>query len=86
MTSEEITTQLPRLKQLKVRYDVYPTGIGISTSINSADYVAQTETVNATEKEVSFNGGVIDGATSQVKIILTPSGSNVPKIKSIILQ
>jgi len=81
--SPEVQTQI---SDIRVKYDAYPEGIGIETSINGASYVTQTPVVDDLRREVYFNGGVVDGYTTQVRITLTPSGSNVPKIKEITLQ
>jgi hypothetical protein len=75
-----------QISNIKIGYDSYPAGIGVETSINGATYVAQTETVNATEKEVTFNGGTVDGHTTQIRVTLTPSGENIPKMKYIEVQ
>jgi hypothetical protein len=69
-----------------VKYDTYPEGIGIQTSINGASYDSQTEVIDTLKKEVSFNGGLVDGHTGQAKLTLTPSGASRPKVKSIIFN
>lgn len=69
-----------------VKYDTYPEGIGIQTSINGAAYDSQTEVIDTLKKEVSFNGGLVDGHTGQAKLTLTPSGASRPKVKSIIFN
>lgn len=69
-----------------VRYDTYGEGVGIQVSINGAAYVAKTEVIDALRKTVRYNGGDMYGATLQAKVTLTPSGANVPKIKSIIIK
>lgn len=73
-----------RVVGVVVKYDTYPEGIGIQTSINGAAYVSQTEVIETLKKEVWFNGGLLDGATCQVKLTLTPSGASRSKVKSII--
>jgi hypothetical protein len=78
--SPEIQTEI---SEVKVGYDVYPEGIGIQTSINGATYVSQTEIIDTIKREVGFNGGLVDGYTTQVKLILTPDGANIPKVKYI---
>ena len=79
-----------RISDIKVKYDTYPEGIGISTSVNGGEYVAQTPKINTTEKEVYFDGGTADGVTMQVKLTLTPDNESetkrTPKVKSIILR
>ena len=79
-----------RISDIKVKYDTYPEGIGISTSVNGGAYVAQTPKINTTEKEVYFDGGTADGVTMQVKLTLTPDNASetkrIPKVKSIILR
>ena len=80
-----------RISDIKVKYDEYPEGVGISTKVNGAtSYTDQTEAINTTEKEVYFNGGTVDGVTMQVKLTLTPDNISEikqrPKIKSIILR
>lgn len=74
-----------KVSEIRVKYDSYPAGIGISTNINGAGYVDKTPVVEPIEKYVTFNGGLVDGIECQVKITLTPSGANIPKIKDIIL-
>lgn len=81
--SPEIQSQI---SHIKVLYDTYPEGIGIQTSVNGAAYVSQTEYTDTVKKEVSFNGGLVDGHTTQVKLTLTPSGASRPKVKSIVFQ
>lgn len=69
-----------------VKYDTYPEGVGIQTSINGAAYDSQTEVIDTLKKEVSFDGGLVDGHTGQAKLTLTPSGASRPKVKSIIFN
>jgi hypothetical protein len=70
-------------KTVVVSYDSYPDGISIYTSVNGAAYVQQNPVPDTTKKTVSFNGGVVDGATITAKVVLTPSGANRPIIKGI---
>lgn len=69
-----------------MKYDTYPEGVGIQTSVNGAAYVSQTEVIDTLKKEVGFNGGVVDGHTTQTKLVLTPSGASRPKVKIIIFK
>jgi len=71
------------ISKVMVEYDTYPEGIGISVKVQNGSYVAQTPIVEPNKRYVYFNGGLLDNAVSQVKVTLTPSGANVPKIKSI---
>lgn len=66
-----------------VSYDTYPDGIVISISINTSAYVAQTPIIDTVSRIVSFDGGLADCVVGQVKLTLTPSGANIPKVKSI---
>jgi hypothetical protein len=72
-----------KVSKIAVGYDIYPAGIGIETSVNGASYVAQTEVIDELNKEVLFNGGMAEGKTCQIKLTLTPSGANIPKVKYI---
>lgn len=74
------------ISEVHVLYDTYPAGFGISTSIDGAAYVAQTPVVDTNKKSVTFNGGLPHHSTCMVKVTLTPDGTNIPKIKNIILR
>ena len=74
-----------KVSKVAVIYDAYPDGIGISTSIDGATYVAQTPIIDTKTRSVYFNGGLVDGSTCMVKVTLTPSGANIPKIKNIMV-
>lgn len=74
------------IQTVEVKYDNYPAGIGIFTKTNNGDYVEQTVKINTDEMTAYFDGGIPFSATCQAKIVLTPSGANRCKIKSIIFK
>ena len=69
-----------------VDYDEYGSGVGISTNSNKAGYVSKTTIVDSIKSKVFFDGGLLNSVTTQARVTLTPSGANVPKIKSITIQ
>jgi len=72
-----------KIADIRIGYDIYPEGVGIETKMNGGSYVAQTEIIDINEREVYFDGGLEYGVIAQAKITLTPSGSNIPKVKLI---
>ena len=72
-----------KTNSVKVSYDTYPAGIGISTKAQSGSYVSQTTKIDDGDREVYFDGGLVENSVCQAKITLTPDGSTSPKIKSI---
>lgn len=74
-----------KVHRVEVKYDVYPEGIGIRTKVNNGSYTAQTEKISTNEMTVSFDGNLLTNVATQVEVTLTPSGSDIPKIKSISL-
>lgn len=66
-----------------VDYDTYPEGIDILTSSNGESYVNQTPIPDTTKKTIRFDGSLGDSVTTTVKLTLTPSGSDIPKVKLI---
>lgn len=71
---------------VEVPYDTYPEGVGISTKVQTGEYVVQTPKIDTVKRVVYFDGGLADCAVFQAKITLTPQSSNNPKIKNIILK
>lgn len=71
---------------IEVQYDTYPEGVGISTKVQTGDYVVQTPKIDTVKRVVYFDGGLGECAVFQAKITLTPSGANNPKVKSILLK
>jgi hypothetical protein len=71
---------------VEVLYDTYPEGISIETSVNNESYISHTEVIDTKKKVVYFNGGLGDNATCRVKLTLTASGENLPKVKAIIFR
>ena len=69
-----------------VDHDAYGAGVGISTNSNRAGYVTQTPIVDDIRSQVYFDGGLPDSVTTQARITLTPSGSDIPIIKSITVE
>jgi hypothetical protein len=69
-----------KVKSVKVGYDVFPTGITVETNVNGAGYVSQTPIVDTINKEVEFNGGLVDGSTTQVRITLAPVSAGSPAV------
>jgi hypothetical protein len=76
----EIQSQITRVV---VQYDAYPEGVSLFVSVNGGAYDEKTLVFDETFKELYFDGGVKDGATGTIKVVLTPSGTNRPAIKSI---
>lgn len=72
------------VSSIKVLYDTYPEGVGISVSLDGGAYAVKTPVIDTKTKTVSFNGGLAHHTTCMIKITLTPSGANIPKIKNII--
>jgi hypothetical protein len=72
--------------QVMVSYDTYPVGIGIEVKVNNGSYVAKTEIVSVNDMMVYYQGKLPSNVCSQAKITLTPSGSDIPKIKKIIFM
>jgi hypothetical protein len=81
------TVETPEIQgladKINIGYDEYPAGIGIETKINGGSYDSKTEITRELDKEVYYDGGDLDGSTTQVKLTLTPSGSNIPIVKYI---
>lgn len=71
--------------EVVVKYKSLPAGssIGIETKINGGAWVAQTVLVDTFEKEIFFDGGLLDCEYLQTRITLTPNGANAPVISSI---
>lgn len=80
----EVTGQTSN--QVIVDHDAYGAGVGISTQSNRAGYVSQTTVVDDLRSQVFFDGGLPDSVTTQARITLTPSGANLPIIKSISIE
>lgn len=76
----EIQAQITRVT---IQYDSYPQGVSLYISVNGGAYDQKTLVYDEELKELSFDGGVEDGATGTIKVVLTPSGANRPAIKSI---
>lgn len=72
-----------KVTTLDVDYDTYAAGVTVETKLNNGSYVAQTERVDSVAMKVLIDGGTDENAVFQGKIILTPSGASVPKIKKI---
>lgn len=75
-----------QITNVEVSYDTYPEGISIFTKVNNGSYVEQTPVIDTNTRKVYFDGGLETNACCQAKIVLTPSGENRPKIKSIIFS
>lgn len=75
-----------QVSSVEVSYDSYPAGISIYTKVNGSSYTLQTAVIDTLKEKVYFNGGLVDGSRCQVKLILTPSGENLPKVKAIIFR
>lgn len=69
-----------------VSYDAYPTGIGIEVKTNGSAYVAKTEITNTNEMIAYYDGGLPTNVNAQARITLTPSGANIPKVKSVMIM
>lgn len=72
--------------QVMVNYDIYPAGIGIEAKVNNGSYSSKTEIVSANDMMVYYQGQLPTNVCSQARITLTPSGSDIPKIKKIIFM
>lgn len=70
---------------VRVAYDTYPEGVGISVKINGeSNYASKTPVIGTKKRIVDFNGGLNECVYGQARITLTPSGANIPKIKYIL--
>ncbi len=71
--------------QLSVDYTSLPTGTSISlyTNTNGAGFVAQTSIIDTINKKVYFDGGLLDCAFIQGRVILNPSTTLSPVISNI---
>lgn len=72
--------------KLLVQYDSYPAGIGIEVKVNNGSYTSKTEVISTNDMRVYYNGVLPTNVCAQGRITLTPSGSDIPKIKSIIFM
>jgi hypothetical protein len=84
-TLETPEAQYP-ITNVKISYDAYPAGIGLFVKTNGGTYAEKTAITDSDKMEITFNGGLPSNANAQVKVVLTPSGSDIPKIKKIILN
>lgn len=74
------------INKVEVDFDSYGAGVSISTNSNGAGFVAKTTLIDAIRGRAYIDGSLKDSYSTQAKITLTPSGANVPKIKSITLE
>lgn len=70
--------------KLLVQYDTYPVGVGIEVKVNNGSYTSKTEVISTNDMRVYYNGVLPTNVCAQGRVTLTPSGSDIPKIKSII--
>jgi hypothetical protein len=85
-TATIITPEIQEsFQNVLVNYDAYAAGIAIATNPDGAGYTTQTAVVDSNRKIVHFDGGLGTVNYGQVRITLTPSGTDVPKIKAITL-
>lgn len=72
-----------QITDVVIKYDEYPSGVSLYVSVNGGAYAQKTLITDTMRKQLTFNGGISDGYTSKIKVVLTPSGANRPAIKSI---
>ena len=72
-----------QIQDIIIKYDSYPAGVTLFVSLNGGAYVEKTLIADTIRKQLTFNGGIADGYTAKIKVVLTPSGANRPAIKSI---
>ena len=75
-----------KVSKINVAYDEYPEGIGIETKVQNGSWTSQTAINENNGRYAYFDGGLEDNSVCQVKITLTPNGSDIPKIKQINLN